>query len=191
MKKTLIALAALAMASVASAAPYTFTIPTGGNFYAGDYEFDFMVHDIADVSTAGTTLMSYSGTDSGNDYGQNWYKLTLTENRLIKLTVGRGNGTTYQDSATFATAIVVGEHYHVSCVGASGAQTVTLTPYDTTELDTANAEIADPYNGNMNGGDANTKMTVTFNQTFAIPEPATATLSLLALAGLAARRRRK
>jgi hypothetical protein len=43
------------------------------------------------------------------------------------------------------------------------------------------------YNGNMNG---NAALTYVVN-TVMIPEPATATLSLLALAGLAARRRRK
>ncbi len=181
MKKTIIALAALALASVASAADYTFTVPTGGNFYAGDYTFEFMIFDEADVSTSGTTLAAYYGGSKGDTYGQNWYTLTNTDGN-ITLTVGRGNGSTYQDNKTF-TGLETGVVYTVSNVGADQSQTVTLTGGD------INSTVN--YAGNMNGGDADTTMTVTFNQTFAVPEPATATLSLLALAGLAARRRRK
>ena len=40
-------------------------------------------------------------------------------------------------------------------------------------------------------GNKQTDITSMFNATYTVPEPTTATLSLLALAGLAARRRRK
>jgi MYXO-CTERM domain-containing protein len=65
-----------------------------------------------------------------------------------------------------------------------------MTPTLTWGVD--GVETLGSYKGNMNGN-ANLTYVVNTQQisTQVVPEPATATLSLLALAGLAARRRRK
>ena len=92
---------------------------------------------------------------------------------------------TYQDSVAFTTTIQKGVEYTLSVTGASAAMPPTLSWTDA-ELGTQSETLAS-YNGNMNG---NADIVYAVN-TEMIPEPATATLSLLALAGLAARRRRK
>ncbi len=190
MKKTLITLAALA-ASVASAAVDPgFIVETAGNFYSGSYTLKFLIHDADDVSDAGTTLASYWGDNATAQAGQNWFTLTNTVDG-ITLGVGRGNGTTYYNGesiSTFGTTLSVGTIYSVTSSGGSGGQNLSL--YE--GADTTGTAIATlRYNANMTDGGASTIMNTSFNKTFTIPEPTTATLSLLALAGLAARRRRK
>ncbi len=207
MKKTLITLAALAMASVASAADYTFTVPVKDKFYAGDFSFQFMIHSADDVASTGTVLASYYGVSS-NDPDMNRFVLTKDADGAITLTAGRcddtDNASTWYgnseiDYVTFSAKLEVGKIYTLSNVGNNqwndgdvkwnnfsadwSGQAVTLTGGSITTPETLH------YRGNMNGSAE--KMTTSFNQTFAVPEPATATLSLLALAGLASRRRRK
>ncbi len=115
---------------------------------------------------------------------------------------------TQQRGASFTTTLNVGETYSIICDGANQKQTVSLYAgslvYDTdgwyqwTEADGEAVKQAAvvletvTYNGNMNGSAS--QMTSVGNAAYKVqllPEPATATLSLLALAGLAARRRRK
>ena len=75
--------------------------------------------------------------------------------------------------------------------GVSG--TVTET-YNASEVDASNLFVvwtANPTNGAASGGTKITISGIDVSYTPAVPEPTTATLSLLALAGLAARRRRK
>ncbi len=202
MKKTLIALAALAMASVASAAdkPITFTIPTGGNFYGGSFEQDFKIDS---GNFAETVLMAYWGNNSSAQNPSANAYFIKAENNLVTITVGRGHFNTYGDitstwswyvsdyktgSFTFAKDDTLLTTYTLKVTGGDQAQQVTVTDCDGVALITFEA-----YNGNLNGGDngADTPITAQMNRQFAIPEPTTATLSLLALAGLAARRRRK
>ncbi len=194
MKKTIITLAALAVASVASAADYTFDVPAPENLYAGDYTFQFSIQDASDVSSEGTLLASYH---QGYGWGLDINKFVLTNtDGAITLTVGRGNQDGGWDSSnvrTFTSTLSTGTIYTISSVGVSGTQTVTLSGIDTVPSDTV------AYNGNMNGDNGAKTMPTEINQPFApvtpstpsVPEPTTATLSLLALAGLAARRRRK
>ncbi len=223
MKKTFITLATLALASVASAADYTLTVPTGGNFWAGDYEFDFIVgQSVADMIDTGSSMVIASYWGGAKDlydnipasYHANAYVLTKGEDGALTLTVGRGAyastndlGSTWApdltstwtfasgntDKSTFTTTIEVGTRYTISSNGDSQdedkdgdgymGQVVTLSTVDGV------LETASWYKGNMNGGGAETAMQAYFNPL--VPEPTTATLSLLALAGLAARRRRK
>ena len=68
-----------------------------------------------------------------------------------------------------------------SIVGYTGEVTLNIVGLDSTGADVANVSFYEAYTGEANG-----KYLVQY-----IPEPATATLSLLALAGLAARRRRR
>ena len=203
MKKTLIAL--LALAGVAAAATETVntidadwgTAPVKGNdFYSADYTLTFTLDALYTLEKSGSVLGFYRGSAVNDSHGYNAIVLGGSDDALT-LTVGRGRafapvdnatgidaGTTFtfQDSVTFTTAIQKGVTYTLSVAGANKAMTPTLT-WD------GGSETLASYNGNMNG---NAAITSALNPgTITIPEPTTATLSLLALAGLAARRRRK
>lgn len=205
MKKSIIAI--LALAGVASAAN-ELNIPTGGNFFAGNYEFSFTLNEgVLGATDVSDILAVYWGTYSTANLGSNGYILSWSEGDVITLKVGDGAMGNLGDSAdvakitesttfvpdgasdrsvTFSTALTMGETYTIKNVGANQSQTVSLYKGDTL-LETVT------YNGNMTGGNADTTMGSVFNADYAVavPEPATATLSLLALAGLAVRRRRK
>ena len=208
MKKTLIAL--MAMAGVAMGAvvedhlaieaTFTTAPSTAGNFWSADYVLTFTLAQDYTLQHGGSVVAFYRGSDANNDYGYNAITLGGTDEALT-LTVGRGraqntlnNATgiganttfTYQDKVTFETTIAKGVEYTLSVAGATGAMTPTLSWVDAEGI--AQSLTAASYNGNMNGHQTNM---VTAVNTEYIPEPATATLSLLALAGLAARRRRK
>ncbi len=202
MKKTLITLAALAMASVASAAdkPITLTIPTGGNFYAGSFEQDFKI-DSGNFTE--TVLMAYWGSNSNHPEANAYF--IKAENNLVTITVGRGSfasssssegvidsawtwhSTDYKSGTfDFVKDDTLLTTYTLKVTGGDQSQQVSVLDCDGNTLLALEA-----YAGNMNGGDGNTVLIAQMNRQFAIPEPTTATLSLLALAGLAARRRRK
>ena len=208
MKKTLIAL--MALASVASAAwvedhaaitaVFTTAPSTAGNFWSADYVLTFTLAQDYTLQHGGSVVAFYRGSSTNDTYGYNAITLGGTDEALT-LTVGRGNvnntlnnatgigaNTTvsYQDKVTFDTTIAKGVEYTLSVAGATGAMTPTLSWVDAEGI--AQSLTAASYNGNMNGHNANMVSAV---NTELIPEPATATLSLLALAGLAARRRRK
>ena len=208
MKKTLIAL--MAMAGVAMGAveedhlaieaTFTTAPSTAGNFWSADYVLTFTLAQDYTLQHGGSVVAFYRGSSTNDTYGYNAITLGGTDEALT-LTVGRGNvnntlnnatgigaNTTvsYQDNVTFETTIAKGVEYTLSVAGATGAMTPTLSWVD---ADGATQTLtAGSYNGNMNGHNANMVSAV---NTELIPEPATATLSLLALAGLAARRRRK
>ena len=208
MKKTLIAL--MAMAGVAMGAveedhlaieaTFTTAPSTAGNFWSADYVLTFTLAQDYTLQHGGSVVAFYRGTAVNDNYGYNAITLGGT-NEALTLTVGRGRvqntlneGTgisanttvSYQDNVTFETTIAKGVEYTLSVAGATGAMTPTLSWVDAEGI--AQSLTAASYNGNMNGNQSNMVSAV---NTVLIPEPATATLSLLALAGLAARRRRK
>ncbi len=182
-----------------------FTTPpvVAGNCWSGDYVLTFTLAQDYTMQHGGSVVGFYRGSATNDTYGYNAIVLGGTDEALT-LTIGRGRaydtlnnatgidvGTYFTfagdaaDKVTFATSIQKGVEYTLSVTGASGAMTPTLSWTDA-ELG-AQVETQTSYNGNMNG---NAALTYVVNTEY-IPEPATATLSLLALCGLAARRRRK
>lgn len=209
MKKTFIALIACAGMTVAAeetetitglTAEFTTAPQRAGDFWAGDYTFTFTLTEDYTMADFGTVLGFYRGNAINDTYGYNAIVLGGTDEALT-LTVGRGRaydtvgdatgidadttftfGSEAADKVTFTTEIKKGVTYTLTVTGASQAMTPTLTWAGGTET------LAS-YKGNMNGDAALTS--VVNPGTITVPEPATATLSLLALAGLAVRRRRK
>ncbi len=216
MKKTLITLAALAMASVASAADVTSSTgffagedsTTMSNLsvgtYAESYEFTFTL----ECSLSADTLVAAYWHGSHTDNGAHAFVID-SETMTLKVglgsfgsTIGSINNredlntwtwTSYADDAsaysrvgTFDTTLTVGTTYTVSLTSNTAKkQTATLSWIDADNVaQTATAQ----YDGRMNGDASWAGSGVV---TKVVPEPTTATLSLLALAGLAARRRRK
>ena len=213
MKKTIIALLALSGMAMA-AAPNELGIASGGNFWGGDFTLTFTLNEGALSATDTTDVLAlYWGTFSTGEYYSNGITLTWSSDEAVALYIGDGSmggvgssadsaqiteSTTFSGSrgATFSTTLTMGETYTLKNVGGDGNQTVSL--YAGTDV-TGAALGTVTYNGNMNGGNADTTMGSVVNSQYAyvptpapsVPEPTTATLSLLALAGLAARRRRK
>ena len=211
MKKTLIAL--MAMAGVAMGAvvedhlaieaEFTTVPVVAGNCWSADYVLTFTLAQDYTLQHGGSVVAFYRGSAVNDTYGYNAITLGGT-NEALTLTVGRGRvnntlndatgidaNTTFTptgsaaDSVTFATTITKGVAYTLSVTGGDQSMTPTLSWVDAEGI--AQSLTASSYKGNMNG---NAALTYAVNTEY-IPEPATATLSLLALAGLAARRRRK
>ena len=214
MKKTIIALMALAGAAAAATEQVdTITAAWGtapvlaGNCWSADYTLTFTLDELYTLENSGSVLGFYRGSEVNNSHGYNAIVLGGSDEALT-LTVGRGraydtvdgatgiSADTYftfapeaTDKVTFTTTLQKGVTYTLSVTGGDQAMTPTLTWEGGSETLTS-------YKGNMNGNAALTsalnKGTITIEkQDPTIPEPTTATLSLLALAGLAARRRRR
>ncbi len=163
--------ALLALSGIASAT-YHISIPTGGDFYAGNYRFKFAVSDEDAVSTKAsnpTVLAAYWGEKAFSpDAGL--YTIRRADGAL-KLTVGRGTladfskpskGCTYANSTTFSTELEPDTIYTLSVEGKGqnvGGQTVTLSQGNK-QLETIS------YRGNLNGGNAYSDITTWFNQDF-------------------------
>ena len=218
MKKTLIALMALAgvaMAETASTVTAEFTdLPRwAANFYSDNYTLTFTLSEDFTLQNSGTVLAAYWGTDATtSQWGANAIVLSNGSDGALTLTVGRGKmvnpdgtewenysvttGTTFTFSgdsasngnpstAVFTDAIQLGVTYTLSVTGAEHAMSPTLSWGEESLTGTT-------FTGNMAGNPPEGKNIIaSVNPGYIIPEPATATLSLLALAGLAARRRRR
>lgn len=214
MKKTIIsALAAISLVASAQAVN-ELNITQAGDTWAGDYSFSFMLtsNQLSSL-TDGAVLAAYWGSvrDVNGGNVTTYYSNALTavvSDGAVTLKIGRGelsgltkdtassyvlaSNTTmhFQDSVSFTTTLSADVVYTLSVTGGNQAMTPTLSW-------AGGSEALASYKGNMNGGVGNKNLLNSdFNSnvaTFvapAAPEPATATLSLLALAGLAARRRR-
>ncbi len=217
MKKTLITLAALAAAFTSTVSADTEWTSLGSisatnknyqsesmDVYAvGNHTFTFTIPSDA-LTANNSTILAYinGGGIGGSNNKQITYMLTATEGEdnttVYTLTMGRSNNTLDAASILWSSRAV--------SESLTSGTTYTVT---TTGGDTSSAQVT------ANGGFLNTRtfdsqilfandvttLSSGFNSTFAvktseggsgnIPEPTTATLSLLALAGLAARRRRK
>ncbi len=200
MKKTIIALMALAGVASALTIQNDTTMTPGGDFYAGAFDFTFVLDETLPTSDQ-YLLGYYAGTTASGGYAANVFTLdydatnglTLRLDRVDSVTVTDGNITavnTVKNSSTFASnsaAYVLGAGtYKVDYLGGGNGSAAADLYLDGTK-------VASFTGGshNMNGGGSTTPLIVTANEAYVVPEPATATLSLLALAGLAARRRRK
>ena len=200
----------MALAGVACA--NDFDVTRGGDtWYSNISGLTFVIEetDIIAAPTdgtegAGVVLAAFGGSHyTQNNLGSNNFVLSEDNSGAITLTVGVGalqnlsgteitSTTTYSwiDNPsrvkTFATTLSRGVEYTISGTGTNNDLTLTLS-WD------GDSEVLATYNGNVNGTDGDLTVIAKVNQNYSvpsIPEPATATLSLLALAGLCARRRR-
>ncbi len=200
MKKTLIAL--MALAGIAAAAQYEIT--AADNLYAGEFDLTFTIEEGAVVSGDYDILAAYYQVNNGGAYTVNAFK--LYSNGTLTLERGKSLSSDPLDNET-----ILETTHNTSTFAADGeAYTLGAGSYTLEYLGGTNGEAAaNLYLGeelvasftegshNLNGApNSNGDLTLylTTNDSYAtplVPEPTTATLSLLALAGLAARRRRK
>lgn len=210
MKKSIIAL--MALAGVAAAEDYTmqvladvvaindYEITAADNLYAGAFTLTFVIEEGNAVSGDYDIIAAYYQSN-GNDYNVNAFQL----NSDGSLSLNRGGALS---STTLANDTTTGTQDKSIFTNADGTYTLAAGTYTIEYLGGTNGSAAaDLYldgvkvagftggshnmNGINNGGLALTLQTNDSYQAVMVPEPATATLSLLALAGLAARRRRK
>ncbi len=204
MKKTLIALMALAGVAAAATITEDGTITADGNLFAGAFDFSFTLTETAIVTGDYDLLLAYYQANGG-DYTVNAFKLssdgvltlergknlTLSEGALTSAsTMGINNTSTFTADGTAYTLSAPGTYTVDYLGGTNGEAAADLY------LDGVKVASFTGGNHNMNGAQAggltlNVKVNGDYVAAPAVPEPTTATLSLLALAGLAARRRRK
>ena len=179
----------------------------GGDLFAGAFTLTFTIPEMNAVTGDYDILAAYYQTN-GSNYHVNAFLLnsdgSLTLNRggsLSATTLTNDVTTGTQDKSTFKTTnstanyILNAGDYTIEYLGGTNGSAAA-------NLILGGAIVASFTGGNHNmnginqGGDSLTLKTndaynVVATSYPGIPEPATATLSLLALAGLAARRRRK
>ena len=200
----------MACCGVASALTITedTTMAPADNYYAGPFDFTLTIQDISGYTdgSAEYLLGYYANPAAGGGYAANVFTLNFDGNGNATLSLHRVYSVTVTDGAITA----IGSIHNSSVFQANGSNyTLGVGTYKVDYLGGGNGSAAaDLYLGdvkvasftkgshNMNGGggDGTATLNVTVGSLTvnkAIPEPTTATLSLLALAGLAARRRRK
>ena len=192
MKKTLIAL--MALASVACAGQLTMT--AGGNLYADAFKMEFTIDALP---TEGYDILAaYYQANNRSGYTVNAFELSadgvLTLNRGNTLTLTEGELTndsvlTTQDKSTFVGYTLTAGTYVLEYLGGTNGSAAANLYFDG-EVVASFTGGNHNMNGSQGGGLALTLLTNDSYKAVMIPEPATATLSLLALAGLCARRRR-
>ncbi len=207
MKKTLIALMALAGVAAAATITEDTTITAPANLYAGAFDFSFTLGEAFAVTGDYDLLLAYYQANNGNDHTVNAFK--LSSNGV--LTLDRGKSLTLTEGALTEASTLGTTHDYSTFKVVGGTDAYTLTTPGTYTIQylggTNGSAAADLYldgvkvaaftggNHNMNGGQAGgLNLDVKVNAAVvapSVPEPTTATLSLLALAGLAARRRRR
>ncbi len=212
MKKTLVAL--IAMAGIAGAAPLTLTSPAGGELKSGNaaltwsediaelqsWELTFTLNDAALASAAlfGTRQNGYEagmvlgvtadGALSIYNYkvGTNYSYSKITGNGWVS--AGQGTSITLSYVADVNTSgTVVGGTFTI----ASGANTQSFVMDDDSLISyTSLKKDGGTRFYTATGAQQFSNISVSQLSNRVVPEPTTATLSLLALCGLAARRRR-
>ena len=206
------ALASVALGASTIDATWNTAPTTKGNFYSDSWTFTFTLDESYTIENSGYVLGAwwahavdgYGNTTSTVSEGA----IFLTQaNGILTLNVGRGSlsSTNLNQETTFTlfndnTAID-----YVYRTGIEKGVTYTITATLTVDNKTGYLTLSDNLNGtwksetgngaqyksNVSHGGLNSTMYSAVNAgTPAVPEPTTATLSLLALCGLAARRRR-
>ena len=212
MKKTLIAL--MALAGVATAQDYTlmvladttpapiadYDITAGGDLYAGEFTLTFTIGEDNTVTGDYDIIAAYYQVN-GSSYNVNAFQL----NSNGTLTLNRGGALS---STTLTNEVTTGTQDKSTFTANGAAYTLSAGTYTIKYLGGTNdSAAADLYldgvkvagftggkhnmNGAQSGGLALNLVTNDSYSAVMVPEPTTATLSLLALAGLAARRRRR
>ena len=204
MKKTLIALMALAGVAAAASITKDTSITAPANLYAGAFDFSFTLEEAFAVTGDYDLLLAYYQVNNGNNYTVNAFKLSDEG----VLTLDRGKDLTLTEGALTEASTLGTTHDYSTFKVVDGTEAYTLTTPGTYTIKylggTNDHAAADHYldgvkvasftggSHNMNGAQAGgLNLDVKVNAAVAVPEPTTATLSLLALAGLAARRRRR
>ena len=212
MKKTLVAL--IAMAGIAGAAPLTLTSPAGGGLESGNaaltwsediaelqsWELTFTLTDttLADAALFGTRQKEYEagmvlgvtadGALSIYNYkvGTNYSYSKTTGNGWVS--AGQGTSITLSYVADVNTSgTVVGGTFTI----ASGANTQSFVMDDDSLISYTSLKKDGGSRFYTAAGEQKfSNISVSQLSNRVVPEPATATLSLLALCGLAARRRK-
>ncbi|MBR1979004.1 MAG: ankyrin repeat domain-containing protein [Akkermansia sp.] len=173
MKTTLLTLAALASACLGA---NEIDIPTKGNFFAGDFSFSFTIgKDTLNAQNKEDLLAVYYGSFHNGILFSNGFVLqynpatnttTLTAGRGSMNNMGSPNQPAISEQAIykfqpgnhvkFNTNLLPGSTYTISSKGENGKQTITLSGNGT-------RPETHSYNGNMNGGGPNKKITSVFN----------------------------
>lgn len=186
------------------------TMAPAANYYAGPFDFTLTIQDISGYTdpSAEYLLGYYAATNASGGYSANVFTLNFDGNGNATLSLHRVDSVTVTDGAITAIGTIKNSSVF-KADGSNSNYTLGVGTYKVDYLGGGNGSAAaDLYLGdvkvasftggyhNMNGGggDGTATLNVTVGSLTvnkAIPEPATATLSLLALAGLAARRRRK
>ena len=184
----------MALASVACAGQLT--MPKGGDLYAGAFKMEFTIDALP---TEGYDILAaYYQVNNDNGYTVNAFELSsagaLTLNRGKSLTLTDGELTndsvlTSQDSSSFDGYTLTAGTYVLEYLGGTNGSAAANLYFDG-EVVASFTGGSHNMNGAQNGGSTLTLLTNDSYKAVMIPEPATATLSLLALAGLCARRRR-